>query len=76
MGATETVVGDVLNPDDVRRAVESVDKIYHICSTVHPKEDVIGKMVIDEAKRQHVSHFVYHSVLLSLFQDLPTTNVS
>lgn len=70
-GASEIVVGDIMNANDVRRAVDGVGKIYHICSTAHPKEDVIGRLVIDEAKCQRVDHFVYHSVLHSLFGDLP-----
>ena len=70
-GATEVVVGDVLNPDDVKRAVAGVDKIYHICNVANPQEDVIGCLVIDEAQRQHVTHFVYHSVLHSLLSDMP-----
>lgn len=71
LGVTEAIAGDAMNPDDIRRAVKGIDKIYHICSTAHPQEDEIGLLIIDEAKRQHVVHFVYHSVLHSLFEDLP-----
>ena len=70
VGATEAVVGDVLNPDDVRRAVAGVDKIYHICNVANPQEDVIGHIVIDEVRRQQVVHFVYHSVLHALLSGM------
>ena len=70
IGATE-VVGDVLNPEDVKRAVAGVDKVYHICNVANPQEDTIGCLLVDEAGRRQVSHFVYHSVLHSLLADMP-----
>lgn len=70
-GACETVVGDMLDPEDVRRAMESVDSVYHICSTANPREYEIGKTVYSAAEEMGVSRFVYHSVLHSIFSDLP-----
>lgn len=70
-GATEITVGDVRNPDDVARAVDGVDNIYHICSTANPSEDKIGNIIINEAEKHGVTRFVYHSVLHSILDDLP-----
>jgi len=40
-----------------------VRAIYHICPNMNQDEVEIGKLVIGEARKADVEHFVYHSVL-------------
>ncbi len=63
MGATEVVVGDMRNTATIHAALQNVRAVYHICPNMSPDEEVIGKLVIREAKQTGVNHFVYHSVL-------------
>ncbi|MDL1944993.1 NAD-dependent epimerase/dehydratase family protein [Chloroflexi bacterium CFX2] len=63
LGAEKVIVGDLLDESAIRPAMEGVRAVYHICPNMSPEEEVIGKLVIDEAKRAGVDHFVYHSVL-------------
>lgn len=70
-GASETVAGDMLDTALVRAAMQGVDAVYHIGPTAHPQEFEIGKTVYSAAEEAGVSRFVYHSVLHSLFSDLP-----
>ena len=51
------------NASDVRSALQGARAIYHICPNMSPDEVVIGKLVIEEANKAGVEHFVYHSVL-------------
>lgn len=59
----EIFVGDLENPLDVRKALTGVYIIFHIGPSMHPREDSIGKLIIDEAKSSSVSHFILSSVL-------------
>ncbi len=63
LGAEKVIVGDLKDESAVRSAVEGVRAIYHICPNMSPDELEIGKVVIGEAQRAGVEHFVYHSVL-------------
>lgn len=45
--------------------------MYRICSAVNPLEAEIGQMIINGALKANVEHFVYHSVLHSVLQDMP-----
>lgn len=63
LGAEKVVVGDLRDESAVRLALESVRAGYHICPNKSPDEEVIGRLVIGEAKKVGVEHFVYHSVL-------------
>jgi len=62
-GNLEIVVGDLENPADVKKALAGIDIVFHIGPSMHPREDGIGKIVIDEAKSAGVSHFILSSVL-------------
>ena len=62
-GVAEVVVGDIGEPDVVARAVRGVDKVYHVCPTMHPLEREIGFGMIDAARAEGVRHFVLGSVL-------------
>jgi uncharacterized protein YbjT (DUF2867 family) len=62
-GAEKIVIGDIRDKTAVRSAMKGVRSVYHICPNMSPDEEVIGKLVIGEAKQADVKHFVYHSVL-------------
>jgi uncharacterized protein YbjT (DUF2867 family) len=51
--------------------MEGVQAVYHIPPNVHPREVEIGQIVIQEAFRECVEHFVYHSVLHPQLEDMP-----
>jgi len=63
LGAEKVVVGDMQNGSVVREAMQGVRAIYHICPNMSPAETSIGKLIISEAQKAGVQHFVYHSVL-------------
>jgi len=63
LGAARAIIGDLLDKDTVRFAMQGVRGVYHICPNMNPAEVEIGKLVIGEAKKAGVEHFVYHSVL-------------
>ena len=63
LGAEKVIVGDLRDADAVRVAMEGMRAVYHICPNMSPHEAVIGMLVIGEAKKAGVQHFVYHSVL-------------
>jgi len=62
-GNLEIVVGDLQNPADVKKALVGIDIVFYIGPSMHPHEDAIGKIVINEAKSAGVSHFILSSVL-------------
>ena len=70
-GAEEALLGDLLNEDDLKDGMEGVQAVYHIPPNVHPREVDIGDIVIREAVRAGVDHFVYHSVLHPQLEDMP-----
>lgn len=63
LGAEKVIVGDMRKESDVQSAARGARAIYHICPNMSPDEVVIGKLVVGEAKKSGVEHFVYHSVL-------------
>ena len=71
LGAIEAVAGDMMDQKAVNDAFSGVSTIYHICSAVNPNEVQIGKTVIEAARLAKIEHFVYHSVLHSVLQDMP-----
>ncbi len=71
LGATEVIVGDIRDAVFIRRAVQGVQSVYHICPNVHPDEIRIGKEIIDAAATTGIHHFVYHSVLHPQIEDMP-----
>lgn len=62
-GAEKVTVGDLRDAAIIRSAIRAARAVYHICPNMSPDEIVIGKLVIGEAQREGVEHFVYHSVL-------------
>lgn len=71
MGVMKTVVGDMINPDDLKKALEGTDSIYFICSAGNPDEYRMGQLAIEISKEMKLKHFIYHSVLHSLLWEMP-----
>lgn len=63
LGAANVIVGDMRDESAIRSAMKSVRAVYHVSPNMSPDERVIGKLVIGEAGKAGVEHFVYHSVL-------------
>ena len=63
LGANRVIVGDMRDESLVRSAMQGIRAVYHICPNMSPDETVISNLVIREAHKVDVEHFVYHSVL-------------
>ena len=63
LGAERVIVSDMRDESAIRSAMQGVRAIYHVCPNMSPNETVIGNLVIREARKAGVEHFVYHSVL-------------
>ena len=61
-GAEEAVVGDLLDPGDLRRAVDGISAVVHIGPPMHPREAEMGHGVVSAAREARVHHFVQFSV--------------
>ncbi|MGD0452244.1 MAG: NmrA family NAD(P)-binding protein [Solirubrobacteraceae bacterium] len=61
-GAAEVIVGDMLEPGDLRRALDGVRSVIHIGPPMHPREAEMGHGVVSAARRARVEHFVQFSV--------------
>ncbi|MBK8903300.1 MAG: NmrA family NAD(P)-binding protein [Anaerolineaceae bacterium] len=61
-GATEVVVGDLLDADVWRLATTAVSHIYHIGPNMHPKEVRMGQLMVAAARASNCQ-VVYHSVV-------------
>jgi NAD(P)H dehydrogenase (quinone) len=70
-GAESALLGDLLSEQDLQKAMQGVRAVYHIPPNVHPREEEIGQIVIQEAFRECVEHFVYHSVLHPQLEEMP-----
>src|ERR1700691_822741 len=67
----EGVIGDLLDPVSVEKAMEGVDKLY-LLNAVLPDELTQGLIAYDLAKKLKLSHVVYHSVFrVEHFKDVP-----
>jgi uncharacterized protein YbjT (DUF2867 family) len=70
LGAGEAILGDLLNQNDLIKAVKGIRAVYHICPNMHPEEIRIGQMVIDACEGK-VEQFVYHSVFRPQIEAMP-----
>ena len=71
LGASETVVGDIVSYDDLLLAMRGMDAVYYICPTAREDEAEIGKMAMEAAKEAGINRFIYQSVLHSIEPELP-----
>ncbi len=69
-GVDDVVVGDISDPDVLRRAIRGVQKVYHVGPTLHPREREMGIALIDAARTEGVEHYVFSSVLHPIVTDL------
>lgn len=70
-GAQEVVVGDLRDPEALRRAAAEVLAVYHVPPNMHPDEVAMGEVVLDAAAENGVGRFVYHSVLHPQIEAMP-----
>ena len=70
-GAVEVIAGDLRSSSDLRRALQGVRGVYHICPNVHPDEVAIGQAAIAAASAAGVAQFVFHSVLHPQTESMP-----
>jgi len=67
----EVIVGDLLDPVSVEKALHGVDKLY-LLNAVTPDELTQGLIAFDLAKKLKLKHIVYHSVFrVEHFKDVP-----
>jgi uncharacterized protein YbjT (DUF2867 family) len=67
----EAVMGDLIDPVSVEKAMAGVDKLY-LLNAVLPDELTQGLIAYDLAKKLKLSHVVYHSVFrVERFKDVP-----
>lgn len=70
-GAAEFVVADLLDPAQIKAAMQSAQGVYHIGPNVHPQEVEIGRIAIEAAREAGVERFVFHSVLRPQIEAMP-----
>jgi uncharacterized protein YbjT (DUF2867 family) len=63
LGAEKVIVGDMRDDVVIRSAMHGARAVYHVCPNMSLDEVAIGKLIIREARKASVTHFVYHSVL-------------
>jgi len=67
----EPVIGDLLDPVSIQKAMHGVDKLY-LLNAVLPDELTQGLIAYDLAKKLKLGHVVYHSVFrVEHFKDVP-----
>ena len=71
LGAKEVVVADLLDSERMDEVFFGTTAIYHICPNMHPQEEEIGQLMIRSAQKNHLKHFVYHSVLHPQVETMP-----
>lgn len=63
LGATETIVGDLMDANSLRPAAAGVSAVLHIGPPMHPEEFAITRSLVDIASEVGVEHFIYYSVM-------------
>ncbi|WP_219837109.1 SDR family oxidoreductase [Paenibacillus sp. R14(2021)] len=71
LGEMEVVTGDMLDQKAVNEALVGIRAVYHICSAMNPDEVQIGQVIIQAARLAKVEHFVFHSVIHPVIQEMP-----
>ncbi|RIL04933.1 MAG: nucleoside-diphosphate sugar epimerase [Proteobacteria bacterium] len=70
-GARDVAAGDLLDAASLRRALDGVDAIYHVCPNMSPHEVEIGRAMMDAARTAGVRRFVFHSALHAQTEKMP-----
>ncbi|WP_313802547.1 SDR family oxidoreductase [Sphingobium sp.] len=70
-GVAEVMIGDIRNADDIARAVEGVDAIFHVCpgGLAYWERDIGGEIIF-QAERHGVGHVVFSTLLHPIISDL------
>jgi NAD(P)H dehydrogenase (quinone) len=71
LGAEKVIVGDMRDESAIHSAIQGARSVYHICPNMNPDEVAIGRLVIDQARKAGVEHFLYHSVLHPQIEEMP-----
>ncbi|NBD25012.1 SDR family oxidoreductase [Paenibacillus glycinis] len=71
LGEMDVVTGDMLDQKAVNEALAGIRAVYHICSAMNPDEVQIGQVIIQAARLAKVEHFVFHSVIHPVIQEMP-----
>ena len=69
-GVADVIVGDISDRQVMARAMEGIEKVYHVGPTLHPNEREMGFAAVDAARASGVRHFVFSSVLHAITTDL------
>lgn len=67
----ETIMGDMRRLENMLRAVDGVESIYHISPNVHEDELEFGKTAVAAAVSAGVRRFVFHSLCHPQVESLP-----
>jgi uncharacterized protein YbjT (DUF2867 family) len=70
-GATETVFGDLRDPDSLRAAVRGVAGVFHVGPAFAPDEARMGVNMVRAAREGDVGKFVFSSVIQPTYAKLP-----
>ncbi len=62
-GATETITGDLRDPDSLAAATQGVDGVFHIGPAFAADEAAMGVALVAAAQRSGVRKFVFSSVI-------------
>lgn len=62
-GAAEVLVGDLMQPADRRRALQGVERLYHIAPRMSEVEIPMGLGLIEAGREAGLGHFVFHSLV-------------
>jgi len=71
VGAKEVIVAYLLDGRTLDQTFMGITGIYHICPNMHPQELEIGQLMIQLAQKNHLKHFIYHSVLHPQVEAMP-----
>ncbi len=70
-GATEVILGDMLDQHVWREALRGVEAVYHICPNMNPDEEAMAAVLLSELQRLDGARLVYHSVLHPQVEAMP-----
>lgn len=71
LGAKEIIIADLLDGERMNEVFFGATAVYHICPNMHPQEEEIGQLMIQAAQKNHLKHFVYHSVMHPQVEAMP-----